>query len=80
MMSFGFPFLQNADAESGNIFSDIWSILSRDQCLTLSKWLWNSACVALRDLLPFVQFKNMKNTHGGVLLLVKLQTKSLQLH
>ena len=42
MMSFGFPFLQNADAESGNIFSDIWSILSRDQCLTLSKWLWNS--------------------------------------
>ena len=25
---------------------------------------------ALRDLVPFVQFKNMKNTHGGVLILV----------
>ena len=28
---------------------------------------------ALRDLVPFVQFKNVKNTHGGVLLLVKWQ-------
>ena len=28
--------------------------------------------VAFRDLVPFVQFKNLKNTHGGVLLLVKL--------
>ena len=26
---------------------------------------------ALRDLVPFVQFKNVKNTHGGVLLLVQ---------
>ena len=26
---------------------------------------------ALRDLVPFVQFKNVKNTHGGVLFLVK---------
>ena len=32
---------------------------------------------ALRDLVPFVQFKNAKNTHGGVLLLVKLQALSL---
>ena len=30
-------------------------------------------CDALRDLLPFVQFKNVKNTHGGGLILVKLQ-------
>ena len=30
-------------------------------------------CGVLRDLVPFVQFKNMKNTHGGVLILVKLQ-------
>ena len=31
-------------------------------------------CDALRDFLPFVQFKKQKkNTHGGVLLLVKLQ-------
>ena len=28
---------------------------------------------ALRDLVPFVQFKNVENTRGGVLLLVKLQ-------
>ena len=26
-------------------------------------------CDALRSLVPFVQFKNVKNTHGGVLLL-----------
>ena len=25
-------------------------------------------CDALRDLVPFAQFKNVKNTHGGVLL------------
>ena len=25
----------------------------------------------LRDLVPFVQFKNAKNTYGGLLLLVK---------
>ena len=30
-------------------------------------------CDALRDLVPFVQFKNAKNTNGGVLLLVNLQ-------
>ena len=34
---------------------------------------------ALRDLVPFVQLKNVKNTHGWVLLLLKL-SKSLQLH
>ena len=32
--------------------------------------------VMLLDLIPFVQFKNLKNTHGGVLLLVKLQTSA----
>ena len=30
-------------------------------------------CGALRDLVPFVQFKKVKNTHGGVLILVTLQ-------
>ena len=30
-------------------------------------------CHVLRDLVPFVQFNNVKNTHGGVLVLVKLQ-------
>ena len=28
---------------------------------------------ALRDLVPFVQFKKRENTHGGVLLLIMLQ-------
>ena len=34
--------------------------------------MWN-ICDVLRDLAPFVQFKNCEKTHGGVLLLVKLQ-------
>ena len=29
-----------------------------------------NTCDALRDLVPFVQFKKCENTHGGVLLLV----------
>ena len=29
-----------------------------------------NVCGALRDLVPFVQIKNVKNTHEGVLLLV----------
>ena len=37
-------------------------------------------CDALCDLVPFAQFKNMKNTHGRVLILVKLQAWSLQLY
>ena len=32
----------------------------------------NVICGAFRDLVPFLQFKNVKNTHGGVLFLVKL--------
>ena len=30
-------------------------------------------CDALRDLVPFVQLKSVRNTYGGVLILVKLQ-------
>ena len=30
-------------------------------------------CGALRDLVPFVQFKKRENIHGGVLTLVKFQ-------
>ena len=30
-------------------------------------------CDALRNLVPFLQHKKRENTHGGVLLLVKLQ-------
>ena len=35
-----------------------------------------SICDALCDLVSFVQFKKRENTHGGVLLLVKLQVFS----
>ena len=34
---------------------------------------------ALSDLVPFMQYKKRENTHGGVLLLLKLPAKSLQL-
>ena len=35
-------------------------------------------CDVLHDLVPFVQFQNMKNTHGRVLLLVKLPATLLK--
>ena len=34
-------------------------------------------CEALRDMVPFAQI-NVKNTHGGVLLLVKLQASAFK--
>ena len=37
-------------------------------------------CDVLRNLITFVPFKKRENTHGGVLLLVKLLTFSLQLY
>ena len=48
----------------------------------ISKYLqFSHTCDALRDLIPFVQFKKLKNNHGGVLLLLKLQVaESLQLY
>ena len=33
-------------------------------------------CDVLRDLVPFIQFQNVKNTYEGVLLLVKMQKHS----
>ena len=33
-------------------------------------------CDALRDLVPFIQFKKLKNTHVGPLFLVKLQAEA----
>ena len=42
-------------------------------CITIIESRNDDLFVALRDLVPFLQFKNVKNTHGGVLLLVKLQ-------
>ena len=38
--------------------------------------LVKNICDPLCNLVPFVQFKNIKNTHGGVLPLVKLRTES----
>ena len=36
-------------------------------------WMLCPICDALRDLIPFVKIlKNVKNSHGGVLLLIKL--------
>ena len=37
-------------------------------------------CDALRNLVPFFQSKKLEKIHGGALLLVKLQAKSLQLY
>ena len=39
----------------------------------------NIQCDALRDLVPFQQFKKCENTHGGVLLLVTFSNKILLL-
>ena len=36
-------------------------------------------CNALRDLVPFVQFKKRENTHGGVLLFVKLHVSAFEM-
>ena len=35
---------------------------------------------ALRDFVPFANFKNVKNTHGGVLLLIKLHSSMGAFH
>ena len=40
----------------------------------------NTICVVLRHLVPFLQFKKREKTHGGVLLLVKLQAFNLKLY
>ena len=43
-----------------------------DMCIYVYWLIIYNVCDALLDLVPFVQFKNMKSTQGGVLLLVKL--------
>ena len=54
-------------------------------CWKKSRVLWGMVilsvkfvrtCDALHNLAPFAQFKKQKNTHGGVLLLVRLQASS----
>ena len=53
-----------------------------DVCFQLCIWnvylmfLVAAHCDALHDLAPFVQFKNVKNTDGGVLLLVKVHPEA----
>ena len=42
----------------------------------LGKYDFGKRGDVLRDLVPFAQFKKRENTHGGALLLVKLQTKA----
>ena len=42
----------------------------------IKKIFGSNICDALHDLVPFVQLKNLKNTHGGVLLLIKLQVET----
>ena len=45
------------------------------QLMDRKLWIWTTyhTCYVLQDLVPYVQFNNMKNNHVGVLLLVKLQ-------
>ena len=43
-----------------------------------STWDLGGICDVLRNLVPIVQFKKVKNTHGGVLLLVKLHSEFLK--
>ena len=73
---------------TNNIFWGIWMLIeknldlnvsvimgleTKDEILRKSTWWKTLIYDALRDLVPFVQFKKRENTHGGVLLLVKLQ-------
>ena len=47
-------------------------IMTRRRIGHWKKNRYSEICDALRDLVPFLQFKNVKNIHGGVLLLVHL--------
>ena len=50
-------------------------------CQNNDKYVFDIQSNALRDLVSFLyNLKNVKNTHGEVLLLVKLHAKSLQLY
>ena len=44
-------------------------------CRLSTYWTKRSVCDTLGDLVTCAQFKKRENTHGGVLLLVKLQTE-----
>ena len=57
------------------IMSDIFLLF----CLFLPFLKLGKMFDVLHDLLAFVQFKNVKNTHGGLVLFVKLQVFNLQL-
>ena len=51
--------------------------LPRFSLATNPKYYSEPKCDVLRDLVPFVQFKKRENTHGRVLILVKLQASTL---
>ena len=54
--------------------SNLALLNSSDTCGTDTECLLK--CGALSDLVTFAQVKKCKNTHGGVLLLIKLQAKA----
>ena len=58
------------------VFFNIYNFRKTDNRIYITCFIClpycRSICDAFRDLVPFIQFKNMKNAHGKVLLLVKL--------
>ena len=52
-------------------FARVYSRLGQNHFIFRGTFL-QKVLLKVHDLVPFVQFKNVKNTHGGVLLLVKL--------
>ena len=46
------------------------------RCRIATEPVIKKMCGALRDLVPFVQFKKHEKYHGGVLILVKLQASA----
>ena len=58
------PFSVKAAIIRANDKSNISKLAEKHICFVM-------LCVALRNLVPFVQFKKREKTHGGVLLLVK---------
>ena len=43
----------------------------------ITAWFVNAICEALHNLVLLSNLKNVRNTHGGLLLLVKLQASFL---
>ena len=54
---------------------DLTSVAVAVFCWPFFRLSFENICEALRDFAPFLQFKNVKNTDGGLSLLVELQTQ-----